>query len=89
MRVLFSTHGWEDYLYWCNQGGVALERINALIEDTRRHPFRGIGKPEPLKGKELRGRWSRRITDVHRMVYAIEGKGDEQRIFILQCRYHY
>lgn len=51
-------------------------------------PFKGMGKPEPLKG-DLAGFWSRRITGEHRLVYAVEGKGHEQRLIIVQCRYHY
>ncbi|MGH7083708.1 MAG: Txe/YoeB family addiction module toxin [Acetobacteraceae bacterium] len=51
-------------------------------------PFTGLGKPEPLKG-DLAGFWSRRITGEHRLVYAVEGKGDDRRVIIVQCRYHY
>jgi toxin YoeB len=63
--------------------------VNALIEDARRHPFAGLGKPEPLKG-DLAGWWSRRITAEHRLVYRVQGRrGADQRIEAAQCRYHY
>ncbi|MGH7108306.1 MAG: Txe/YoeB family addiction module toxin [Acetobacteraceae bacterium] len=51
-------------------------------------PFTGMGKPEPLKG-DLAGFWSRRVTGEHRLVYGVEGKGREQRVIVVQCRYHY
>jgi toxin YoeB len=84
MELVFQTHGWEDYLYWQQQDKKILQRINELIKDTLRSPFKGIGKPEPLKG-DLAGCWSRRITDELRLVYAIR----EKRLHILQCRFHY
>ncbi|SMD03328.1 Txe/YoeB family addiction module toxin [Rhizobium sp. RU36D] len=88
MRLAFSASGWEDYLYWQSVDRKTLERINDLISDVLRHPFEGIGKPEPLKGK-LRGFWSRRINQEHRLVYEVVGTGQEQTVVIAQCRYHY
>ena len=61
-----------------------LERLNALIRETRRAPFIGVGKPEPLK-HAFAGYWSRRITDEHRIVYKIE----RAELLIAQLRYHY
>lgn len=88
MRIAFTPDGWEDYLYWQGQDRKTLLRINELIRDMRRHPFEGIGKPEPLKGT-LKGMWSRRITQEHRIAYAVVGTGEDQTLVILQCRYHY
>jgi toxin YoeB len=66
-----------------------LERINRLIDDARRTPFTGLGKPEPLR-RELAGFWSRRITSEHRLIYRVAGSpGADQRIEIAACRYHY
>ncbi len=84
MELVWQTNAWEDYLYWQTQDKKILQRINELIKDTLRSPFKGIGKPEPLKG-DLSGFWSRRITDEHRLVYTIK----EERLHIIQCRYHY
>ena len=84
MELVWQTHAWEDYLYWQQTDKKALERINDLIKDTLRNPFKGIGKPEPLKGA-YSGCWSRRITEEHRLVYALKDK----RLHILQCRFHY
>jgi toxin YoeB len=47
-----------------------------------------LGKPEPLR-RNLTGFWARRITSEHRLVYCVEGKGDDQAVAIAQCRYHY
>lgn len=54
---IWFEEAWEDYLYWQSQDKKTLRRINALLKDTERSPFEGIGKPEPLKG-ELSGFWS-------------------------------
>ncbi len=84
MELVWQTKAWEDYLYWQVQDKKMLQRINELIKDMLRSPFKGIGKPEPLKG-DLSGCWSRRINDEHRIVYAVR----EKRLHILQCRFHY
>jgi len=62
------------------------QRIRDLIADIQRDPFKGIGKPEPLR-HPLGGSWSRRITGEHRLVYRVEGKPPV--LTIAQCRYHY
>ena len=84
MKLLFSEHAWDDYLYWQKTDKSILKRVNLLIQDIQRSPFEGIGKPEPLR-HALSGFWSRRINDEHRLVYSIEG--DVLRI--AQARYHY
>lgn len=89
MRVHISDDGWDDYQYWIRNDQPMLARVNALIEDARRTLFKGLGKPEPLKG-DLSGWWSRRITGDHRLVYRVAGKaGADQWIEIAMCRYHY
>ncbi len=82
--ISWHIHAWEDYLYWQKKDKRIVKRINALVKDILRHPFDGIGKPEPLKHK-WSGFWSRRINDEHRLVYTIQN-GD---LIIAQCRYHY
>ncbi|MED7950170.1 Txe/YoeB family addiction module toxin [Streptomyces sp. BE20] len=84
MRLVFEDQGWEDYTSWRKSDRKMLARINKLIEDARRDPFAGIGKPEPLK-YHLAGAWSRRIDDEHRLVYLVTG----EEIIILAARYHY
>ena len=80
----WTDAAWDDYLYWQTQNKKTLKRINKLINDVKRSPFEGIGKPEPLK-ESLSGFWSRRIDDTNRLVYAV----DDQAITIIACRYHY
>ncbi len=84
MKLIFSDEAWDDYLYWQKQDRKMVERINKLIQEVKREPFSGIGKPEPLK-QALAGFWSRRLTDEHRMVYRIEG----DQLLLAQLRYHY
>ncbi|MEW5819711.1 MAG: Txe/YoeB family addiction module toxin [Cyanobacteriota bacterium] len=84
MKILFTTQAWEDYLYWQVNDKKVLKRINSIIENIRRTPFEGLGKPEALKFG-LSGYWSRRINHEHRLVYKIEN----ELLYIAQCRYHY
>ena len=84
MELVWHVHSWEDYLYWQETDKKILTKINELIKDCLRHPFTGIGKPEPLKGKYA-GFWSRRITDEHRLIYNIK----PNQLHVMQCRYHY
>jgi len=84
LRVVFTPNGWEDYTYWFSSDRATLKRINRLIDDIRRDPFEGIGKPEQLR-HALAGAWSRRIDDEHRLVYLVDGDD----VVILQARYHY
>ncbi len=85
MRDLaFRSQGWEDFLHWTFTDRKVLRRVVRLLEDTRRDPFDGIGKPEPLKG-DFAGYWSRRIDDEHRLVYRVT----EKEIIVIKARYHY
>ena len=88
MKLIWAELAWADYLYWQANDPDMVRKINELIKDARRDPFRGLGKPEPLK-ESLQGWWSRRITGEHRLVYRISGKTESQAIEILQCRLHY
>ena len=88
MKIVFADQAWEDYQHWIAADATTLKRLNQLIEECRRTPFKGTGKPEPLRG-DLQGWWSRRITHADRLVYRVAGKGDEQRLEIAQCRFHY
>ncbi len=84
MRLTWLPNGWKDYLYWQENDPNTLQRVNELIRDALRHPFTGIGKPEPLKNN-LKVWWSRRITHAHRLIYKVEGES----LLIMQCRFHY
>jgi toxin YoeB len=84
MKLIFSEQAWDDYLFWQKSDSKTLERINTLIREIQRQPFKGIGKPEPLK-HALAGYWSRRINDEHRLIYKVSDSG----LLIAQMRYHY
>ena len=84
MRLIFSEHAWEDYLFWQKNDRKVLARINTLIREIQREPFGGIGKPEPLR-HALAGYWSRRIDDEHRIVYKVH----DDSLLIAQLRQHY
>jgi toxin YoeB len=88
VKLVWTERGWRHYRHWQDEDRAMLDRVNMLIDDALRHPFKGLGKPEPLK-RELAGWWSRRITAEHRLVYRCVGTGDEQRLEIAQCRFHY
>jgi len=88
MKIAWTDDAWEDYLHWQKEDQKILESINVLIKDIKRSPFKGLGKPEPLKFG-LHGWWSRRISGEHRLVYRVSGKGEDQQFDIAQCRYHY
>ena len=84
MNKVFTSNGWEDYIYWQTEDKKTLKKINTLLKDIDRNGNEGIGKPEPLIGN-LSGFWSRRINEKDRLIYKI----DEYNIYILSCRYHY
>jgi toxin YoeB len=84
MILSWAESAWEDYLYWQETDKKTIKRINALIKDIQRHPFDGIGDPEPLK-HHWSGYWSRRIDREHRLIY----KATDDTLYLVQCRYHY
>ncbi len=83
-EALFQQEFLEDLRYWVEVDRSAALRVLDLVEAILRDPFAGIGKPEPLRhlGANI---WSRRITQVHRIVYLVR----ENRIDFLQARFHY
>ena len=84
MNVTFTPTALDDLRYWFKTDKRQAERILALLEEVRRTPFAGTGKPEPLRF-QLTGCWSRRIDREHRLVYQVE----EKEIVVIACRHHY
>ena len=80
----FDATAFEDLAWWIEQDRNKALRIIKLIQEVQRNPFRGIGKPEPLR-HELVSCWSRRIDREHRLVYQVM----PEKIRILACWYHY
>ena len=83
-KIAFLPGAFDDFNLWAIENKKIYRRISELIKDIRRDPFAGIGKPEALK-HDLKGLWSRRITDEHRLVYKVS----EEEILIYSCKYHY
>ena len=80
MHKNWSDSAWEEYIAWQTKD-IKLLRINQLIRDAERDPFRGIGKPEPLKyGKS--GSFSRRIDEANRLVYEVS----DNQIIVKSCK---
>jgi toxin YoeB len=84
MKKIWADEGWAHYIYWQTQDRKTLKKINDLIRDIEREPYRGTGKPEALTGN-WSGWWSRRIDDRNRIVYRVENGCLE----IAQCKGHY
>lgn len=83
-KIAFLPDAFDHYNFWTQEDRKISKRIGELIKDILRDPFRGIGKPEPLRG-DYAGLWSRRITETHRLVYKVS----EDEILIYSCRFHY
>ena len=83
-QVIFDPKARDEYEKWKKEDVRIVDRIKELINDIKRDPFRGLGKPEPLK-YGLQGYWSRRIDKLHRLVYAIT----DEAIVVISCRHHY
>jgi len=83
-NTAFVPKALEDFIAWANENKKIHARIADLLKDIQRNPFSGIGKPESLK-HDLKGLWSRRINDEHRLVYEVKDK----EIIIHSCRFHY
>ncbi len=81
---MFQLEFREDLQFWIETNRKVALRALTIVEAVLRDPFRGIGKPEPLKYLPT-GTWSRRLTEEHRIVYLVRGN----QVDFLQARYHY
>lgn len=87
MELVLLDKAQEDRDYWKKTGNVAImKRISALLKDIMEHPFSGIGKPEALK-HDLQGKWSRRITKEHRLIYSVSDC--KVYVYVFSMRNHY
>lgn len=84
MQLIIDPGFLDDLRFWVSSDPKIAARILGLVEEIRRDPFRGTGKPEPLKHLGA-GVWSRRVTQADRLVYLVESG----KVHLLQCRYHY
>ena len=89
MKIVFTENAWGDLTYWIENDMDKVKKVKELINAIQKDPFQGIGKPEPLR-HQLKGYWSRRISQEHRLVYKISGsKRVDQVCTVLLCRFHY
>jgi toxin YoeB len=84
MRLKFEPQAFEDLQYWMRTDPKMAKRMMRLIHESIKDPYGGVGKPEPLKNN-LRGWWSKRLNDEHRLIYRA-ADGD---LLILQAKGHY
>ncbi len=82
--VTFSPNALKHLEEWRKQNPKILAKIVSLTTEIASTPFTGSGKPEPLK-HELKGKWSRRITDEDRLIYEVK----DSNIIVIACKYHY
>lgn len=83
--LIFEQSAFDDFFDWGVYDKRIFLKIHDLLKAILRDPFKGPGKPEPLRGN-LKGFWSRRIDDKHRLVYRITSTGDVE---IISCKGHY
>jgi toxin YoeB len=88
MKIIVDDDAWDQYLSLLKDDPKLIKKLNVLIRECQRNPFDGTGKPEPLCGN-LKGWWSRRINQEHRLVYRVTGDEGRQSLEIIQCRFHY
>lgn len=82
--IYFSPRAWDEFMECQDEIGT-YRRLTILLNECRRDPFKGTGKPERLKHQGVEKYWSRRITDKHRLVYGVT----ETHILVARCRGHY
>ena len=82
--IKFTADAFAEYNEWIGNNDDIFEKIKPLTRDISRDPFKGIGKPEPLKGNYA-GFWSRRIDKGHRLIYSVT----KDTINIVKCKGHY
>ncbi len=83
-RISFAPKAFDQFTEWQEEDEEIFKKVVKLIQEIRREPFTGTGRPEPLK-YELKGFWSRRINLEHRIVYKVT----DTAIEIISCRHHY
>jgi toxin YoeB len=82
--INIQPKAWSDMQFWLLNDRKTLNRIFDLVNAIIDNPFKGIGKPEPLKSN-YKGYWSRRISEEDRIIYKIQ----QTEIVIISCKGHY
>lgn len=85
MEIVYTDKAIDEITYWKKKRNSKIQnRISELIDSIEIDPFKGIGKPEPLK-YQLSGKWSRRIDKTNRIIYEVM----DEIIVIYSLRGHY
>lgn len=82
--IRFAPKAYDEFVEWAETDRDVFEKIDRMLREISRDPFRGLGKPEPLKHKH-KGYWSRRITSEHRLIYKFEN----ETVMVASLRGHY
>lgn len=89
MEIIYAPKALKDLEFWKKSGNKAIQnKIQQIIDSIQETPFEGIGKPEALK-HNLSGKWSRRITQEHRIIYSITNDNEIHILAILSLKGHY
>lgn len=89
MELKYSDQAKADLKLWHTSGNKAvMQKIRTLLLEIADQPFKGTGKPEPLK-YGLSGFWSRRIDTKNRIVYKVVTSPDGVFVVIASLRGHY
>jgi toxin YoeB len=83
-KITFTPDAFREYNEWIEEDFEIVNKIIFLLRDIQNDPFKGLGKPEPIRG-DFSGYWSRRITLNHRLIYKVS----KENIEIIKCRDHY
>jgi toxin YoeB len=83
-KLVLEQHAIEDFEFWARNNQKILKKVAEIFMSICKDPFTGIGKPELLKG-DLKGYWSRRINEEHRIVYSVT----TESVIVVSCRSHY
>jgi len=85
MEIEYTEQAQDDLKFWKKSVNKSVQnKIVKLLDAILENPYEGIGKPEALK-HELTGKWSRRITAEHRIIYVVI----DSIIFIQSLKGHY
>lgn len=84
--LIYSDDAIEDITLLKRSEPMVFKKLTKLLGELIEHPKSGTGKPEQLR-YDLSGKWSRRITDKHRLVYSIDDKS--ANVLIVNAYGHY
>lgn len=85
MELVITDTAKEDIRFFIKSGqSKIVKKIEKLLNSIEETPFTGLGKPEPLK-HNYSGKWSRRITNEHRIIYGVEG----EIVYVYSFKGHY